>query len=838
MLLNPTLRFVGDGERDTTGAAEAAAARGAEIFNPPTLDLAMVRTRGDLADFINSAADPVAIKQEFIGPAYDGMNLDDSMEVEITGEFEGNRSGDYEEGNGEEEDESLLDEQGEYAEHVVSCEEGEEESEEGEEDGADQAPDAAAAVASTAGVVVSNDYAGSNNGEEEPGKNQEGETADPIGIAEQDEEGNTEERTEKNENSEDDKEDGKNDEIEPEDIDPVDPNLKPDHRFFVVRAMVAGNMEPRPLNKRMKKTDPDPGFLIEGDERWYRNANVSCTTKKLNTSASFTPRGGCHTCISGIHDAWIGRNGQPTVVVASDQHFPANLPVDGEGECIKILRVENGSLAEIARELTAAAPPDGMVPGSVVLLGATAQLAVVSVEFYAAEWKKARNFLKADLGDIVVLPMFPISASGIKDQRIIRGLIDLAAWMEDMEEPELRLLRNTRKAFEDVYLGKKERGPGWADTLVNMSLPVSLRGDSSGTTAYVTGSWGVRPTEIKALTQAGEKYWIDKLVHEANRELRVNLATTLSFNRTLSAIKRQANDVGKISMITVGASNSIRTAAALKRKGVEIMEMGRRGWTISEESVDALLEQLQITASKDDILVLQCLDSRCFMETDSNGNVHLPKRGEDGKVHVRGRIIVAKDLLLEILLDQLDPVFRSRKDSLIILVCPLTRFLLACCDAHGKGDTGESEGEGKRLLKELGTLRREIKSRLLKKGYANVRMVDPLEVCGAASSVEAARQLMADQAHMVATGYAKLAGAIKEVAHGWLLGRKRKGTGSDRPDAKRIRLDSSQLESGASRGKSGGSGGKGAGGKRGKVGRNGDGKGPASGKKKNATGGK
>jgi hypothetical protein len=463
------------------------------------------------------------------------------------------------------------------------------------------------------------------------------------------------------------------------------------------------------------------------------------------------------------------------------------------------------------------------------------------VEFYAAEWKKARNFLKADLGDIVVLPLFPISASGIKDQRIIRGLIDLAAWMEDMEEPELRLLRNTRKAFEDVYLGKKERGPGWADYLVNMTLPVSLRGDSSGTSAYVTGSWGVRPTEINGLTQAGEKYWIDKLVHEINRELRVNLATTLSFNRTLSAIKRQANDVGKISMVTVGASNAIRTAGALKRKGVEIMEMGRKGWTVSEESVDALLEQLQILASKDDILVLQCLDSRCFLETDSNGNVHLPKRGEDGKVHVKGRIIVAKDLLLEILLDQLDPVFRSRKDSLIILVCPLTRFLLRCCDAHMKGDTGENEGEGKRLLKELGTLRREIKSRLLKKGYANVRMVDPLEVCGAASSVEAARQLMADQAHMVATGYARLAGAIKEVAHGWLLGKKRKCTGSDRPDAKRIRLDIAQQESGTGRGKSGGSGGsggKGAGGRKGKTGRNGDGRGPASGKKKNASGGK
>ncbi len=318
-------------------------------------------------------------------------------------------------------------------------------------------------------------------------------------------------------------------------------------------------------------------------------------------------------------------------------------------------------------------------------------------------------------------------------------------------------------------------------------------------------------------------------MYEINRELRVSLATNISFNRTLSAIKRQTNDVGKISTITVGASNAIRKAGALRRKGVEVMEIGRKEWAVSEESVDTLLEQLQILASKDDILVLQCLDSRCFLETDSNSNVHLPKRGEDGKVHVKGRIMVAKDLLLEILLDQLDQVFRSRK-SLIILVCPLTRFLIACCDAHVKGDGGEQEGEDRRMLKELGTLRREIKSQLLKKGYSNVRMIDPLEVCGAATSVEAARKLMADQAHMVATGYAKLAGAIKELAQGWLLGRKRKGTGSDRPDAKRIRLDSG---SSAGRGKGGGGkSGKGASGKGGKGSRNGDGQGPASGEKK------
>jgi hypothetical protein len=64
-------------------------------------------------------------------------------------------------------------------------------------------------------------------------------------------------------------------------------------------------------------------------------------------------------------------------------------------------------------------------------------------------------------------------------------------------------------------------------------------------------------------------------------------------------------------------------------------------------------------------------------------------------------------------------------------------------------------------------------------------MINPLDVCGTATSVEAARELMVDQAHMVAAGYAKLAGAIKDLAHEWLLGKKRKCTGSDRPAAKR-----------------------------------------------------
>ena len=38
----------------------------------------------------------------------------------------------------------------------------------------------------------------------------------------------------------------------------------------------------------------------------------------------------------------------PAVFIISDQSYPANIPTGGEGECLKIVRVEIGSLDELA----------------------------------------------------------------------------------------------------------------------------------------------------------------------------------------------------------------------------------------------------------------------------------------------------------------------------------------------------------------------------------------------------------------------------------------------------------------------------------------------------------
>ncbi len=148
--------------------------------------------------------------------------------------------------------------------------------------------------------------------------------------------------------------------------------------------------------------------------------------------------------------------------------------------------------------------PDGVaVPGTVVLYGSVSAMEVESAESYALKWKQGRNAIKRSLGDVMVIPVIPITPSGIRNRKAIRSLLDVSAWINDLEEPELRFIRNTRKNFEDVNLGRVDKGEGWADTHLNHRMPVSLGEESVGTMPYSTGDWGIRPLAIGHLTEAG-----------------------------------------------------------------------------------------------------------------------------------------------------------------------------------------------------------------------------------------------------------------------------------------------------------------------------------------------
>jgi hypothetical protein len=608
--------------------------------------------------------------------------------------------------------------------------------------------------------------------------------------------------------------------------------------YQAVRSVMADGQNPVKLNQRMKYgRGEDPGFLTPGDERILRNANMCNMEEKRISSASFDPVSGrCYTCLNGNHKAWMSRSGGPICVVLSDQHFPANIPADSAGECFRILRIENGTLRELADELLRIIPAEGVPKGSVVIFGSTAYLGVVSAECYAAEWAKNRNWLLERLGEVIILPGIPLSSSGVEDRCVIRGLLDVASWFDSMPDPELRLLRNARKCWEDTYLGKSRRGPGWCDYRLNLVMPVSLNKEA-GTTPCTTGDWGERPVVLVALNEAGERYWVEKISLELNREVGLGLATAWSVGRTMSAVRRQEEAVAMGRVFAVGASNAGYTAAALERRGIRVVPFSHPGCLITRESVENVVRRLEHDCKVGDIILIQWLENSCFyMFNSETGGMELPRRDDqDGIFHVTGRVTVSKDMQLENLLDRLDSLLAWSPDTLKVLLCPLVRYLTDCCVAHQRDEQTLNE-EGARQLKELYQLRRALKSRIIQRKYKNILLIDPLACLGAASSLERARAIMADTFHLTGKARTDLAAKVKEEIVGWLRGKKRSNDTAAGAESKRQKLDGPVAKEPAGGRKAGGTGGKGHGKEAGRDGGRGQGRGGGGGSSRKAVG--
>ncbi len=67
----------------------------------------------------------------------------------------------------------------------------------------------------------------------------------------------------------------------------------------------------------------------------------------------------------------------PPVFVLVDQNFPPWVPVGGEGECLKIIQVENGSLTELVEIFLGLTRGFDVPAGAVVLLSSPTHAAAI-----------------------------------------------------------------------------------------------------------------------------------------------------------------------------------------------------------------------------------------------------------------------------------------------------------------------------------------------------------------------------------------------------------------------------------------------------------------------------
>jgi hypothetical protein len=85
-------------------------------------------------------------------------------------------------------------------------------------------------------------------------------------------------------------------------------------------------------------------------------------------------------------------------VVIADQNFPAILPVSSVDQCIKVLRIENGSVPALVEYLLGFVGNRRMPPGSIIMIGSVAHLADVGISAYISDIIEATTQLRSALG--------------------------------------------------------------------------------------------------------------------------------------------------------------------------------------------------------------------------------------------------------------------------------------------------------------------------------------------------------------------------------------------------------------------------------------------------------
>jgi hypothetical protein len=208
-----------------------------------------------------------------------------------------------------------------------------------------------------------------------------------------------------------------------------------------------------------------------------------------------------------------------------------------------------------------------------------------------------------------------------------------------------------------------------------------------------------------------------------------------------NSAKLTADTVG----LVIGGSNAKRLVVAITDMGKRVNSiMWGGGWTITKESVDALISVLQAKLGELDPsvpVILWCLDSACFRALSSDGDLkNICKSATDGKYHVTGELMVTPFSLLSNTLREIDRIIRVCKDHEVWLMEIVPRFLLmACCEEalhclNIRGNGSEAIDAARKILDDLSGLNDRIGDYMAGNAVKMVSMVGLLTGVPSASA--------------------------------------------------------------------------------------------------------
>ena len=196
--------------------------------------------------------------------------------------------------------------------------------------------------------------------------------------------------------------------------------------YWTIRAARQATMSVRKLSTATLKAGHPANYsstttgslMNEYDGRAHKAFHVHSYNNNMNISCSFdTGSMKCLSCSNKAEHAVLIRDSEEknaantaaSCFILSDQNFPAMLPSTGQGECLKIIRIEDGSPEELASFFLETIKGFTIAAGSVCLISSASHLNWVGVADYIDNLTKAKRRISNCYGDgIIVAHGIPI----------------------------------------------------------------------------------------------------------------------------------------------------------------------------------------------------------------------------------------------------------------------------------------------------------------------------------------------------------------------------------------------------------------------------------------------
>jgi hypothetical protein len=434
---------------------------------------------------------------------------------------------------------------------------------------------------------------------------------------------------------------------------------------------------------------------------------------------------GCRKHINYQHFPRRGSNsrGERQVIWLTDESMPPVLPVKGDQQCVKIVRLEGGTLQELSEDLARTLSGRQVAAGSAVLLTSLANMAAAGTNGYTEDLVAAIKYLKSHLGDHIIYGPLPnIMLNNCSDGSIIRSSLEVAYWSMHAFKDSPALLQNSFRLLEKML----------ADRMVGTTLPAPkcvLRLPTlNGGTVTVCSGWDALPQRISMPRISEEEAAMVCMVDEMRDKLAVDLDPAPIVNRWPTVAPTAAGGEAVKTALVVGSSHAGKLAAALRKLGFNTEGIFQANWRATRDNVWELEEKVRnkLDKTRVDVTIFCVLDNSIYYSLLDDGSTKAAFKDREGRFHMEGDIIISSKSAQHALFKNLQPLLEKTGGKPSILCAPMLRYLtVGCCEEPGHMPNRKSRTYEQQLMTDLKETAENFRGFLFTSGNKLIKVLDP-----------------------------------------------------------------------------------------------------------------